>query len=147
MKRNLLVWLLFLGVASFFAHDVSAGCAVVLGSNGVYAYAFGGGLSRTAAEQKAVQLCSKKGGVDIKVISSADGGGYSAIAVSGKGKEAVLGCSLSAGNPSLVDSNAIQDCKRKGGANPHIVNGWRQLGGARGGHNTGQTSGQGSGKL
>jgi len=147
MKRNFLVWLLFLGVAGFFAHDVSAGSAVVLGSNGVYAYAFGRELSRTAAEQKALQLCSKKGGVDVKVISSAGGGGYSSIAVSGKEKEAVLGVSLGAANPSLADSNAIQDCKGKGGANAHIVNSWRPTGGARGSHNTGQASGQGSGKL
>jgi hypothetical protein len=73
----------------------------------------------------ATDLCSKKGGVDIRVVASNYSQPHqpsnSTIAVSGQGKSAILGIALSKTTVSEANTAALQDCRAKGGANPRIL--------------------------
>jgi hypothetical protein len=73
MRWFLLSAVILAGVC-FFAGQATAGSAIVVASNGVYASAWGPLLSAEGAAAKATELCQKKGGIDIKVLASAANG-------------------------------------------------------------------------
>ena len=119
----------------FFLGQASAGSAIVLASNGVYASAWGPLLSAGEATAKATRLCQKKGGIDIKVLVSAGSGSvvgarwwFCSIAASGHGPSAIVGYSFRCALPSDADAAALGMCREKGGANPRIVVGWQECG-------------------
>jgi hypothetical protein len=133
MKRNFLRAVTSLAVL-FFAVTANAATAVVLSSNGVYGYANLAGFTTAQAIKTATDLCSKKGGVEIRVVatnySQPHQASNSTIAVSGQGKSAILGIALSRTTVSDANVAALQDCRAKGGTNPHILItfGWNRKG-------------------
>jgi hypothetical protein len=108
-----------------FAGSANAAVAVALGSNGVYAYVNEAGSAPSKVKQMATDLCTKKGGVDVRVVASSYSQQHqpsnSTIAVSGQGKSAILGIALSKTTISEANTAALQDCKAKGGTNPRIL--------------------------
>jgi hypothetical protein len=115
----------------FFAGQATAGSAIVVASNGVYASAWGPVLSAEGAAGKATELCQKKGGIDIKVLASAgsvsaSSGGrlFGAIAASGHGQSAIVGFSFRSHSGPGSEAEALAMCRAKGGTNPRIVVAW-----------------------
>jgi hypothetical protein len=129
MKEKFLLTLASLAVV-VFAVPADASFAVVLGSNGVYAYADKAYTHVEKIKQMAIDLCQKHGGVNIRVVGAGSQNGWNrycrcAIAGSGHGEGGILGVGLCASSETEADSEALQDCRAKGGANPKIVAGWR----------------------
>jgi hypothetical protein len=124
MKKKFLLAVTSLAVVAF-AVSADAAVAVVLGSNGVYAFVNEAGSPTSKVIKMATDLCSKKGGVDVRVVASnysqQHQASNSTIAVSGQGKSAVLGIALSRTTISDANAAALQDCRAKGGANPRIL--------------------------
>jgi hypothetical protein len=124
MKKKFFLAVISLAVI-LFAVSADASVAVVLGSNGVYAFVNEAGSSTSKVIKLATDLCSKKGGADIRVIASnysqQHQASNSTIAVSGQGKSAVLGVALSRTTISDANTAALADCRAKGGTNPHIL--------------------------
>jgi len=108
-----------------FAVSADAAVAVVLGSNGVYAFVNEAGSPVPKVVKMATDLCAKKGGLDIRVVASNYSQEHqpsnSTLAVSGQGKSAVLGVALSKTTVSAANEAALQDCRAKGGTNPRIL--------------------------
>ncbi|HEY0793855.1 MAG TPA: DUF4189 domain-containing protein [Chthoniobacterales bacterium] len=136
---------LLLAVCSLGIMKAHAGSAVVMSTNGYYGYAYGSSLTQKAAEQKATELVRQKGGTDIRTVASVGGGGYSSVAVSGKGPGAMIGAALGYRSSAQADYKAQQNCKQKGGSDPHIVRSWSN--GSASGSSRWKGSGQGVVKL
>jgi len=69
MKKKFLLAIASL-VVVLFAASGDAATVVVLGSNGVYAYVNEAGSTIARVKGLATDLCTKKGGVDIKAVAS-----------------------------------------------------------------------------
>jgi hypothetical protein len=121
MKRLVIAGALLITAACLLPLTLQASSAVALASNGVWACAVDRGISEKEAITKALESCRKKGGTDAKIVASSASTGKSSIAISGKGKDLILGCALARQSTWQAQVDAIKDCQRKGGARPRSV--------------------------
>jgi hypothetical protein len=114
----------FIGViALWLIEPASAGSAVAVGRNLHFVYSFG--WPKQVAEQRALEICRRKGGVDPRIIDSTDIAGYGAAAISYEGDHWILG--VATGHPTWLgaEHEAIEQCRERGGTNPEIKWEWK----------------------
>jgi hypothetical protein len=97
------------------------GVAIAVSSNGYWVCYHSLSISKQQAEQGALDRCRKKGGINPVIRASADISRHCAVAVSGQGTSIIVGCCLGQETSAIAESGAIQDCKRRGGASPRVV--------------------------
>jgi hypothetical protein len=90
--------LLLAALVAISIQKVSAQSAVVVGTNGVYGYAYGSGSQR-AVVLRALRNCETSGGVNIHVVTSTFAPGFGAIVYWREpGGRWALGCALGKGS-------------------------------------------------
>jgi len=103
----------------------AGGSVIVLSSNGYYAIVHKPELNLDQATAKAIELCQKKGGIDIKVVESSP-----EMAVPGNGAIVKSGIIVGIGFQRLTVTDAISAanamCIAKGGVNPRVVRAWAE---------------------
>jgi hypothetical protein len=114
---------LLLGMSALAMQNAAAGAAVAHGSNGYLVASVG--QSVDVVKQRAIELCRRKGGVNVKVIAATDVFGYGAIAVAAKGTGSVIGVALGKRSATEADAIAIDQCLRAGGSAPKIIKAWK----------------------
>lgn len=87
-------------------------------------------LSRSTIEHSTLERCRNKGGINPKIVLSTGNPGYFAIAVGFGSKEhfGIVGWSGPLASPEAAASEAIANCKQRGGTDPQIREQWGDFG-------------------
>jgi hypothetical protein len=120
MKRSAVF---LLGMGMMMAQNSDAASAVAHGSNGYLVASVGEPLELT--KQRAISICRRNGGVNVRIIASTDLFGYGAIAVAAKGTGSVIGVALGKGSASEADALAKDHCLKAGGTAPKVIRAWK----------------------
>lgn len=131
MRSQLALALIVFGLSAFLTQTLSAAQVLVVDeSSGKWAmeYAPRGDLNVLTA--KAMAECRAKGGKNPKVVwytyfymwKTHEAAAHGAIAISDNGAGTILGWSVN--KPPTDAMRAREDCRRKGGQNPKVVDSW-----------------------
>jgi hypothetical protein len=114
---------LFGVIALCLIQHANAGSAVAVGRNLHLVYSFG--WPKQVAEQRALGICRRQGGVDPRIADSTDAVGYGAAAISYQGNHWILG--VATGHPTWLEAEheAIEQCRKRGGTNPQVKWEWK----------------------
>jgi hypothetical protein len=114
---------MLLGMCALAVQNAQAGSAVAHGSNGYLVASVG--QSVEVVKQRAIEICRRKGGVNVRIIAATDVFGYGAIAVAAKGAGSVIGVALGKRSATEADAIAIDQCLKAGGSGPKIIRAWK----------------------
>ena len=84
----------------------------------------GNNVSRAAVEKLTVEGVSTEGGINPKIVISTGKPGYFAIAVSQGQNRRIVGWSGPLSSEEAATKEAIANCKKYGGTDPHIKAKW-----------------------
>jgi hypothetical protein len=112
-----------LAVGALAIQNAGAGAAVAHGSNGYLVASVGQPVN--VVKQRAIEICRRKGGVNVRIIAATDVFGYGAIAVAAKGTGSVIGVALGKRSPTEADAIAVDQCLKAGGSAPKIIRAWK----------------------
>jgi hypothetical protein len=126
-----------LAVASLPVCQARAASAVALGTNGYWATCHFGNQPLAFVEKRAIENCRLAGGINPRVIAASATPGYAAVAYArgrttatgnatgarGTGEWAI-GCAFGAPTQNTANRQAIENCRRHGGAKPEIRSTW-----------------------
>lgn len=118
--------LLLTALASLtIANAYAGGSVIVLSSNGYFAVVHKPELNLDKATAKAIRLCQKKGGTDIRVVASSG-----EMAIPGNGAIVKSGTIVGVGFQRVTVTDAISAakamCEAKGGVNPRVIRTWAE---------------------
>ena len=110
-------------IALCLIQQATAGSAVAVGRNLHLVYSFG--WPKQVAEQRALGICRRQGGLDPRIVDSTDAVGYGAAAISYQGNHWILG--VATGHPTWLEAEheAIEQCRKRGGTNPQVKWEWK----------------------
>jgi hypothetical protein len=114
---------LLLGMGALAIQNAAAGAAVAHGSNGYLVASVG--QSVDVVKRRAIEICRRKGGVNVRIIAATDVFGNGAIAVAAKGTGSIIGVALGKRSATEADAIAIDQCLRAGGSAPKIIKAWK----------------------
>jgi hypothetical protein len=120
VKRSALLGLV---LANLLLQEANAGSAVAMGSNGYLVYSYG--LPRTVAVRHVISICTRRGGVNVRLLASTDIVGEGAIAIARSGKKSIFGVSLGRRSATEAQARAIKQCRKAGGIDPVVRWGFR----------------------
>src|SRR6516225_8447018 len=124
MKRSTGMRLaVLLAVGALAIQNAGAGAAVAHGSNGYLVASVGQPVN--VVKQRAIEICRRKGGVNVRIIAATDVFGYGAIAVAAKGTGSVIGVALGKRSATEADAMAIDQCLKAGGSSLKIIRAWK----------------------
>jgi hypothetical protein len=112
-----------LGLSALAVQNAHGGAAVAHGSNGHLVASVG--QSVDVVKQRAIDICRRKGGINVRIIAATDVFGYGAIAVAAKGTGSVIGVALGKRSATEADAIAIDQCLKAGGSAPKIIRAWK----------------------
>jgi hypothetical protein len=125
MKKNALLGLTLIGLATVALQNVNGGSAVATDDRGNLATAYGGPVERE--KQRALETARLRYGANFRILASTDQIGYGAIAVAllPNGHASVIGVALGKRSATEADRMAIDHCLKAGGVNPKVRWGFR----------------------
>jgi hypothetical protein len=82
------------------------------------------GVSQTMIERRALANCILIGGTNPKIVLSIGKPGYFALAFSKEEKRGIIGWSGPLPSPEAATTEAIANCKKRGGKDPRIAALW-----------------------
>jgi hypothetical protein len=109
-------------LAAVLIQSANAASAVAWGGHGHLATVTAYSLKE--AKRRAIDLCRRKGGIDIKILAASDVVGYGTIAVARLGTGSVIGVSVGRRSATESEIRAKKACLRAGGTNPKVRWGW-----------------------
>jgi hypothetical protein len=122
--RNTILTLAVASLVCVFFHKSEAGSAVAWDGGSHLGSAYGGPMEM--AEQRALENCRRRGGVNARIFAATDVTGYGAIAIGSRPNGgSVLAVSLGKRSATEADSSATQHCLKAGGINPKVRWAWR----------------------
>jgi hypothetical protein len=107
---NLQTTALFGVIALCLIQHANAGSAVAVGRNLHLVYSFG--WPKQVAEQRALAICRRQGGLDPRIVDSTDAVGYGAAAISYQGNHWILG--VATGHPTWLEAEHGADFTSSG---------------------------------
>jgi hypothetical protein len=118
MRRSIIFRIALLSLGLLAGKDAEAGSAVAIGSNGHLVASVAPSVDQ--AKQRAIDICIRQGGVNVRILAASDIVGYGAIAFGRRGSGYLTGVALGKRSPIEAEILAIDACRKAGCSNPKI---------------------------